>query len=801
MTFNRRLGLLLPLIALLPAAVRAGATDRAGFFDIGKRPTVAFDKKTLTWTLRNQVVERVVHFAAASGSLSTPLLRDLRRHRDVAQAPGGECWLSFATRLLDTPQPLPPGWKAAPAPPDPAAWSRPDFDDRAWTPVDGPGSSAPVAWYRYKLPAGLVPRGHSFAFVIGPSPSARIEVYVDGTTAEGPEADLSATSSVIAIKVENGHGPIFAGVAEQGSAPPALDLKSDWKYNLYSVNAGDDGSQILTVSLSGLRRYEGFDLDVSYQIYAGNEPFLAKWVQFTNHRRSRFLLEQAVLDRWTVSDATTLNPNGQVAVSESTAQDGLVTALLSDLGRAEEDRAGHTVAAALRPNYPIETDRVQLTPRSVLALFHGPAAAGCFLYQLYLAQYVVRTSATGIPTAYSTESFGNSITESICSGLIPRVAALGAKVLLLYDGWQANTRPDAGAYGDWIVDHARFPAGLVGISTALREAGLRLGLWMDPVRADRDSDAASAHPEWLWQPAETGANGLPRPQEMCFATSWGPSLAESMAVLCRELSVIYLRTGGDFEREGCMAKEHSHPVAFSMAEQIDGWTDFCDRLRKVDRAFVLCADLDSPSLLSQHDVEHAAGIPGAAGTLPNDNASWIRLAEDQPAILRPPFALVGRAPCHLPTLDTDALEYCLTGALGRSANLELVGDATQMTAAEGAAVQKWVAWRQESLPWLAYAQAPAVTQGTARAVLHLRDVHEGRYGYLFVWQGAEAGASRIEFRPEDFAIRMMPESLAIVSIKDRAPANFSSREGTITIDLELPAHGWQVYELKLKSTR
>jgi len=797
MTLIRRLALILTLLAPLLAAGRAGATDRAGFFEIGKRPTIAFDKKTLTWTLHNQSVERIVRFDPARGSLSTTLLRDLRRHRDVAQAPGGECSLSFATRLLDTPVQLPAGWKMAQTPPDSDRWTRPDYDDTAWKTVDAPASAGPAAWFRRRLPA--LQRGHSYALVVAPGGAGRIDVFVDGTAAQGPQVDLAPGSSEIALKVDRGSGPIFVGIAEQGSAPPSLDLTSDWKYNLYALNAGEDGSQILTISLSGLRKNEGFDLDVSYQIYAGNEPFLAKWAQFTSHRRSRFILESAVLDRWTLPDSESVRSEGCLAISQSsgTTRDGMLSAVLSDLGCMEERKSDHTLAALLRPQYPIETDRVQLTPKTVLVLYHGPAAAGRFLYQLYLAQYVARGAATGVATAYSTESLGKSISESTCLRLVPRLTSLGANLLLLYDGWQANTHPDGGVYGDWLVDRTRFPSGLTGISTTLREADMRLGLWMDVVRADPGSDVATNHPEWLYQPQETQANGEPKPSEMCFACPWEPGLADSMGQLCRELSVAYLRTHGRFERESCLVKEHSHPVGHSKAEQIEGWSDFSDRLHKVDRAFALIADQDSPNLLGQQEAAH----PEGDDPLPSDNAGWLRMADKAEPGIRPPFATVGRAPCHLPVEDTNALEYCLTGALASAANLELVGDATQATDAEIAAVRKWTDWRRHNLPWLAYAQAPEVTQGAARAALHLRNLQEGRYGYLFAWQGADAGDSRIEIRPDDFALRMKTDDLAIVSVKDKMPAKFTSREGVIAVDVSLPAHGWQVYEIRSKSAK
>src|SRR5438105_1596564 len=94
------------LLGIGCAIPTAYATTRGEFFDISRRPSVQFDKKTLTWTLRNQAVERVVHYDAKAGALKTTALRDVRHNWSLPVDGTFEGGFTFASPIIGMPTPL-----------------------------------------------------------------------------------------------------------------------------------------------------------------------------------------------------------------------------------------------------------------------------------------------------------------------------------------------------------------------------------------------------------------------------------------------------------------------------------------------------------------------------------------------------------------------------------------------------------------------------------------------------------------------------------------------------------------------
>lgn len=62
------------------------------------------------------------------------------------------------------------------------------------------------------------------------------------------------------------------------------------------------------------------------------------------------------------------------------------------------------------------------------------------------------------------------------------------------------------AVGDWFsIDSDKFPHGMKPVADAIHEKGLKAGLWLAPFAAQRGSEIATKHPDWLVR----GANGKP----------------------------------------------------------------------------------------------------------------------------------------------------------------------------------------------------------------------------------------------------------------------------------------------------
>ena len=67
---------------------------------------------------------------------------------------------------------------------------------------------------------------------------------------------------------------------------------------------------------------------------------------------------------------------------------------------------------------------------------------------------------------------------------------------VLDDGWFLGRDDDRRALGDWVVDPAKWPAGLDPLIAHVRGLGMEFGLWVEPEMISPDSELFRAHPDW-----------------------------------------------------------------------------------------------------------------------------------------------------------------------------------------------------------------------------------------------------------------------------------------------------------------
>jgi hypothetical protein len=837
MTRIRGLAAVIMLMGLLCAEAPASATARGGFFESARPPSIQFDKRSLTWTLRNQAVERVVRFDSVAGALRTVALRDVKHNWSAATDHSFEGGFTFASPIIGVPAPL-ASWKTTAAVP-PRDWAATGFDDSAWSGYEA-GGDAHVRWYRARIPAGLMTEGHAWALLFDRALHGEAEVYLDGALAQkvGPadraadrllEIDIPAAARLVAIKLSDPAVPAdFTGtvsLGQVGTSPPNVDLGQDWKYVLHSTNIGDGGSLVLSISLAGLKRYEGFDVDVYYQIYPGDEPYFVKWFTFTSHRSTRFILDEVTFDRIALPGGAAhiaTYPGSALAASDAQAGSGLFGDVLSVTGRSEASADGKSVALIDRPGFGLRPDAPQDTARSVIGLYRGPVATGAFLCQLYIGQYISRATPASVPNAFNTwYGYREGISAAKCETIVPIAADLGLKLFILDHGWETNGAPDTGALGDWATDRSplKFPNGLLPISLLVRERRMRFGLWTAPTAANEKSQAVVNHSSWLLrQPGSLPVAAFDGALRMCFTSGWADNYTVSMRDLCRALGVTYLKVDGKLFHDFCCDPAHDHPVGRAIATQADYWGRFCDELRRLDPEFLINRSTEAgPELTSLQDEGICTDWQVTADPkLASDAAAWYQNADlcrralYDLAWTRPPFTLECEAPCHIPAAggDLNALEYHLTSAGAYVSNMEIHGRLEEMKPEEQALVKKWLRWNEENRPWLAYSQ-PLEALGRpwdfrasgerahVDGVLHLRPPLEGRYGYLCLWNpGADAASQSVSFRAADYLVKLAG-GLEAVRLKDGRAVPVTVRNGAVTLpDLPLAPRSWEIYELR-----
>ncbi len=91
-------------------------------------------------------------------------------------------------------------------------------------------------------------------------------------------------------------------------------------------------------------------------------------------------------------------------------------------------------------------------------------------------------------------SFYREIGEDLLLRVLDEVAAFPFEVFQVDDGWQR-------ALGDWAPNES-FPKGMAFLAEAIRERGLRPGLWLAPFLVTADSPLFRERPDWLLRDGE-----------------------------------------------------------------------------------------------------------------------------------------------------------------------------------------------------------------------------------------------------------------------------------------------------------
>ena len=80
--------------------------------------------------------------------------------------------------------------------------------------------------------------------------------------------------------------------------------------------------------------------------------------------------------------------------------------------------------------------------------------------------------------------------------LAKRASATGIELFVLDDGWFGKRNTDNCSLGDWF-DNVEKTGGLHNLSAAVKEMGMKFGLWFEPEMISFDSDLYRAHPEYM----------------------------------------------------------------------------------------------------------------------------------------------------------------------------------------------------------------------------------------------------------------------------------------------------------------
>ena len=129
---------------------------------------------------------------------------------------------------------------------------------------------------------------------------------------------------------------------------------------------------------------------------------------------------------------------------------------------------------------------------------HGDADAVAHAWHTYQRTLARDTGPEHRPVVYNSwyaTTFDVRIEHQLA--LADVAAELGVEVFVVDDGWFRGRTSDRAGLGDWDPDPAKFPHGLAPLADAVRERGMRFGIWVEPEAVNPDSDLYRAHPDWV----------------------------------------------------------------------------------------------------------------------------------------------------------------------------------------------------------------------------------------------------------------------------------------------------------------
>jgi alpha-galactosidase len=124
--------------------------------------------------------------------------------------------------------------------------------------------------------------------------------------------------------------------------------------------------------------------------------------------------------------------------------------------------------------------------------------------------------------------------------LVDAAARVGVERFVLDDGWFHGRRDATSALGDWTVDAAVWPDGLHPLARLVTEAGMELGLWVEPEMVSADSDLARAHPDWVLGRPDAVEWRHQRVLDLGHPGAWA-HVHDALAALLRTYPIAYLK--------------------------------------------------------------------------------------------------------------------------------------------------------------------------------------------------------------------------------------------------------------------
>ncbi len=113
----------------------------------------------------------------------------------------------------------------------------------------------------------------------------------------------------------------FSVIGADGRKGGPYRLDRDWAYIWQSVATPPHGGRLLTIHLQGIRSNSGVEVEVLYEVYPGNRPYLAKSITLINRGEAAISLADVVYDRWILPIPNRAAPKQSTTVANAGSSD------------------------------------------------------------------------------------------------------------------------------------------------------------------------------------------------------------------------------------------------------------------------------------------------------------------------------------------------------------------------------------------------------------------------------------------------------------------------------------------------
>lgn len=307
------------------------------------------------------------------------------------------------------------------------------------------------------------------------------------------------------------------------------------------------------------------------------------------------------------------------------------------------------------------------------------------------------------------EPFLYNINEKLIYELIDASAECGFKEFVIDDGWQST-------YGDWGVNHEKFPNGLKPVFDYIKSKGMKPGLWISLGAAEAKSKVYQQHPEWLVRKSDGTPISLQSDIDkthlwemysMCMTTGWYDYIKGIILNLVKENGLEYLK--GDFavvtgayttdkSRSGCRAVDHPmhkdrNESMLAMYQRT--WQLFDDLHKEAPNLFIDCTfeTMGAYQLIDLDMCKHAEGNWLSNFGENGEKAPQLSMRIRQMSWWRSPIIPATAMVIGNQHLDDPKFELSLKSLAG---SLPIVlGDPRLLTKEQRARVKTWSDWLQK----------------------------------------------------------------------------------------------------------